>query len=202
MKRILSAVVVLFLSASVVFVRPTNLAASGEQNSEEFDHKIKKQQWTAGWDSFGEPLNYETSHVSWSVDRRRSTLSVTFSLKGATPGKLYQVGIVTFCTTFPATFGQFPVDHGGGTCTQETRQGVTATTATIELGAVLTDLNGNGSFTVVVGPIAAGTYEVEFQARNGAGCDVIGGAGDQDTDCNVDFQSPGPFGTTTTIAIP
>ena len=76
-----------------------------------------------------------------------------------------------------------------------------ATTATIELGVVLTDINGDGSFTVVIDPIAAGTYDVEFQARNGAGCDVTGGAGDQESDCNVDFQSPGPFGTTTTITI-
>ena len=154
--------------------------------------------WTAGWDNFSEPLNYNKSKISWSVNPGTSKLSVLFTLVGATPSKLYQVGIVPFCTTFPATFGRFPVDHGGGTCTQETRQGVTATTATIELGVVLTDINGDGSFKVVIGTISEGTYDVEFQARNGAGCDVTGGAGD----CEVDFQSPGPFGTTTTITIP
>ena len=156
------------------------------------------QKWTPGWDAFNEPLNYNKSRISWSVNPTTSKLSVTFTLVGATPSKLYQVGIVQFCTTFPATFGRFPVDHGGGICTQSTRQGVTATTATIELGAVLTDMNGDGSLTVAIGPITAGTYEVEFQARNGAGCDVTGGGGD----CEVDFQSPGPFGTTTTITIP
>ena len=53
----------------------------------------------------------------------------------------------------------------------------TATAATVELGVVTTDIHGNGSFMVVIGPIASGTYHVEFQARNGAGCNLIGGAG-------------------------
>jgi hypothetical protein len=79
---------------------------------------------------------------------------------------------------------------------------VTASAVTIELGVVTTDIHGNGTFTVVIGPVAAGTYNVEFQARNGAGCDLIGGAGNQQSDCEDDFQSPGPFGTTTTITIP
>src|SRR6266851_8187742 len=92
------------------------------------------QKWTAGWDNFSEPLNYTTSKISWSVNPTTHRLSVTFTLKGATPSKLYQVGIVPFCTTFPATFGQFPVDGGGGTCTSLTRQGVTRTAVTIELG--------------------------------------------------------------------
>src|ERR1700693_538950 len=183
MKRLFLVVVTLLLSASTASAATT-------------------QKWAAGWDDFTEPLNYNRSKINWSVNGTTSKLSVTFALAGATPGKLYQVGIVQFCTTFPATFGQFAVDNGGGTCIQSTRQGVTATTATIELGVVLTDMNGDGSFTVVIGPIAAGTYEVEFQARNGAGCDVTGGAGNQEKDCNVDFQSPGPFGTTTTISIP
>jgi hypothetical protein len=163
---------------------------------------VTTQKWTAGWDDFSEPLNYTTSHISWSVNATTHKLSVTFLLKGATPSKLYQVGIVPFCTTFPATFGQFPVDGGGGTCTQLTRQGVTRTAATIELGVVTTDIHGNGTFTVVIGPITAGTYHVEFQARNGAGCNLIGGAGNG-PDCADDFQSPGPiFGDTTTIVIP
>ena len=86
------------------------------------------QKWTAGWDFFGEPLNYTKSKISWSVNATMHKLSVTFTLVGATPSKLYQVGIVPFCSTFPATFGQFPVDDGG-TCQSLTRQGVTATAA-------------------------------------------------------------------------
>jgi hypothetical protein len=100
------------------------------------------QKWTAGWDNFGEPLSYKKSHVSWSVNPTTYKLSVTFTLVGATPSKLYQVGIDFFCTTFPANFGQFPVDGGGGTCTQLTRQNVTATLATVELGVVTTDIHG------------------------------------------------------------
>jgi hypothetical protein len=183
MKRIFLVVVALFLSASAASAGTT-------------------QKWTAGWDNFSEALNYTKSKISWSVNATTHKLSVTFTLNGATPSKLYQVGIVPFCTTFPATFGQFPVDGGGGTCTTITRQGVTASAVTIELGVVTTDIHGNGSFTVVIGPIAPGTYDVEFQARNGAGCELTGGAGNQTSDCEDDFQSPGPFGTTTTITIP
>jgi hypothetical protein len=159
------------------------------------------QKWTAGWDNFGEPLNYKKSKISWSVNPTKSTLSVTFKLVGATPSKLYEVGIDSYCITFPATFGQFPVVGGGGTCQPATRQGVTENIAGVDLSVVTTDMNGNGSFAVVVGPIAAGTYVLEFFANDGAGCNLIGGAG-QGSDCAVDFQSPGPFGTATTITVP
>src|SRR5580704_7375395 len=103
MKRIFFLVVALLLSAVTASATAT------------------VQKWTAGWDNFGEPLNYTTSKISWSVNSTKRTLSVTFILKGATPSKLYQVGIVPFCTTFPATFGQFPVDNGG-VCESLTRQ--------------------------------------------------------------------------------
>lgn len=74
--------------------------------------------------------------------------------------------------------------------------------AWVQVGVVLTDINGNGSFSVVIGPISAGTYDIEFHAENGAGCNLIGGAGNG-SDCDEDFQSPGPtFGDTTTITIP
>jgi hypothetical protein len=209
MKRILAAVVVLFLSASVAFVTPTNLAASGGQNS---DQKPNTQQWTVGWDKFTEPLNYDTSHVSWSVDSAKKTLRVRFGLRGATPNKLYQVGIHIYCNTpptnfgvppTPATFGQFPTNGGpGGTCQPGTRQGVTENVVSVEMGAVTTDLNGNGTFEISVGPIYSGPYNLEFDARDAAGCNLIGGADPDGTDCYVDFQSPGPFGTATTITIP
>lgn len=181
MNRIASSVLVWFLFATTGFAATT-------------------QKWTAGWDNFNEPLNYTKSKITWSVSTTRK-LTVTFTLVGATPSKLYQVGIVPFCTTFPSTFGQFPVDSGGGMCTSLTRQGVTASVATIELGVVTTDMHGNGAFTVVIGPVPAGTYNVEFQARDGAGCNLIGGAGNG-SDCADDFQSPGPFGTTTAITVP
>jgi hypothetical protein len=161
-----------------------------------------KQKWTAGWDNFSEPLNYKTSHVSWSVNATTSKLSVTYTLKGATPSKLYQVTIHFFCTTFPPTFGQFPTETNNGACVTITRQGVTASVAAVELGVVTTDINGNGTFSVVVGPVASGTYAIEFVARNGAGCGLVGGATCDTDHAEGDFQSPGPFGTTTTITIP
>jgi hypothetical protein len=184
MKRIFLLAVGLFLSAGAASAATT-------------------QKWTAGWDNFGEPLNYTRSKITWSVNATTHKLSVTFTLVGATPSKLYQVGIQFFCTTFPATFGQFPTyEADGGSCTQFTRQGVTETAALVEWGVVTTDSYGNGSFTVSAGPIAAGTYDLEFIAQDGAGCFLTGGAGNG-SDCLVDFQSPGPiFGDATTITVP
>jgi hypothetical protein len=157
------------------------------------------QQWTLGWDNFGEPLNLTKSNIKWSVSSTRK-LTVTFGLVGARPTKLYQVSINFFCSTFPAVFGQFPTDGGGGPCQSLTRQGVTKDSAEIEVGVVTTDIHGSGSFTVVIGPVPSGTYELEFFARDGAGCNVNGGGGL--ATCAVDFQSPGPFGTATTITVP
>lgn len=160
------------------------------------------QKWTAGWDNFSEPLDFTHSNIKWSVSPARK-LTVTFNLVGANPTKLYQVSFNFFCTTFPPTFGQFPTERNpDGTCIQLTRQGVTATAAEAEVGVVFTDIHGKGSFKVVIGPVASGTYEVEFFARNGAGCGVAGGGGNDAAHCEADFQSPGPFGTATTITIP
>jgi hypothetical protein len=161
------------------------------------------QKWTAGWDNFSEPLNFTKSNIKWSVNSTTHKLTVTFKLAGATPSKLYQVSIHFFCTTFPPTFGQFPTESNNGACVAITRQGVTASVAAVELGVVTTDINGNGTFAVVVGPVAPGTYTLEFIARNGAGCGLVGG-GPCDVDhAEADFQSPGPtFGDTTTITIP
>jgi len=157
------------------------------------------QPWALGWDNFGEPINLTKSTVKWSVSASRR-LTVTFGLAGAKPSKLYQVGINFFCSTFPPTFGQFPTDGGGGACQSLTRQGVTRDSAEVELGIVTTDIHGNGSFTVIIGPVPSGSYELEFFARDGAGCNVNGGCGN--TFCAVDFQSPGKFGTATTIRVP
>jgi hypothetical protein len=84
-------------------------------------------------------------------------MTVTFTLVGATPSKLYQVAIQFFCTTVPGNFGQFPNFYGAGNCQPVAKQGMTKTVAEAGLGVVTTDMNGNGSVTVVVGPIAAGT---------------------------------------------
>jgi hypothetical protein len=167
------------------------------------------QKWKPGWDNPSEQLNYKTSKVSWSVDNSTRKLTVTFTLAGARSNSLYEVGIVAFCTTFLPAFGQFPVAYvplGGGDCTPLTRQNVTKSIALVEFGVVTTDNNGNGSFEVVVGPIAPATYDVEFLVQDGAGCFLNGGAGNNgcgSDDCNGDFQSPGPtFGDATTITIP
>lgn len=161
-----------------------------------------KQQWTAGWDNFGEPLNYTKSNIQWSVSASHK-LTLTFNLVGATPLKLYQGSLNFFCTTFPATFGQFPTEENGdGTCISLTRQGVTATIAEVEVGVITTDIHGKGTYKIVVGPVPSGTYELEFFVRNGAGCDFINGGPCDVNHAEADFQSPGPFGTATTITVP
>jgi hypothetical protein len=179
----------LSLASAILLVAVTSSAAT------------TTQKFVAGWDNFGEPLNLAKSNVKWSVSATTGKLIVIYTLVGARPTKLYQVSINFFCSTFPATFGQFPTDDGGGICQTLTRQGVTRDSAEIEVGVVTTDIHGNGSLTVVIGPVPAGTYEVEFFARDGAGCNVNGGTGNG-SDCAVDFQSPGPFGTATTITVP
>jgi len=157
------------------------------------------QQWTPGWNNLNQQLNYDRSNVVWSVTAENN-LKVTYNLFGAVPNKVYQVGVHIFCTTFPTNFGQFPTytSAGGTTCEYDSAQGVTVTLVAVELGEVLTDLNGDGSTTVVVHPVPAGTYNLEFDVRNGAGCDLVNRG-----PCNVNFQSPGPiFGMGTTVTVP
>ena len=165
--------------------------------------QVTTQKFVAGWDNFSEPRNFTKSNVKWLVSSTSTVnkLTVTYNLVGAKPSKLYQVALNFFCSTFPATFGQFPNDLGAGTCFPLTRQGVTKDSAEVEVGVVLTDIHGNGSLTVGISPVPAGTYELEFFVRDGAGCDINGGAGNG-SDCAVDFQSPGKFGTATTITVP
>src|SRR4029077_5123498 len=162
------------------------------------------EKWTAGWDNFSEPLDFTHSNITWSVSATTHKLTATVRLVVATPTNLYQMSLNFFCTTFPATFGQFPTERNSdGTCITATRQGVTASIAEVEVGVVTTDIHGNGTFTVVIGPITAGTYHLEFFARNGAGCDVNGGGGNSTATCEADFQSPGPkFGTAAVIIVP
>jgi hypothetical protein len=163
---------------------------------------VTTQNWTAGYDIFTEPLDLTHSNVKWSVSAARK-LTITYTLIGANVNKLYQVDVGIFCNTFPATFGQFPAQGGGGNCPSLTRQNVTKTEVGVELGVVTTDIHGKGSFKVVVGPIASGSYDVEFGVRNGAGCDLIGGGGNTFDTCALDFFSPGPvFGAATTIVVP
>ncbi|HUM06981.1 MAG TPA: hypothetical protein VLT90_16055 [Terriglobales bacterium] len=153
--------------------------------------------WKNGWGSLTEPLDFKKSKVTYSINAAKRTMTVSYKLVGATPNKLYGVGLGIFCTTFPSTFGQFPTQYlVSGNCTSFTFQGVTKTAAGVAFGVVLTDINGSGSLSVTVGPIAPGTYQVEFAASDGVffGC---GGTG------ATDFQSPGPvFGDATTITIP
>ena len=55
-----------------------------------------KVAWTAGWDNFGEPLTYAKSSVGWAVSPTAKTITATFTLTGAQPGKLYQIALLFF----------------------------------------------------------------------------------------------------------
>jgi hypothetical protein len=156
--------------------------------------------WATGWDKFTEPLNTSTSLVHFSLSPENPFLSVTYQLNGAAPNKLYQVGIhLENCRKTIPSFGQFPAL---GPCGAITRQGVTRTVEAFEFGVVLTDGFGNGSFAIIVGPIAAGTYTLQFNVRNGAGCNVTGGGGSGGAFCEVDFQAPNHFAKTITLKVP
>ena len=161
------------------------------------------EKWTSGWDNFSEPLDFTHSNITWSVLATTHKLTVTFRLVHAAPNKLYQMSIHFFCTKFPPTFGQFPTETNSGACVTITRQGVTRSVAAVELGVVTTDIHGNGVFNVVVGPVASGTYTIEFVGRNGAGCGLVGGGPCDAAHAAADFQSPGPtFGTVAVIIVP
>jgi hypothetical protein len=158
--------------------------------------------FTPGWDLFNEPLDFKTSSVTSSLNTATKSLTLSVVLMGATPNKLYQIAPHFFapCATQKATmFGQFPLHP----CITITRQGVTADVSYTEVGVVTTDAFGNGGFAVIIGPIASGTYSVEFLIRNGAGCDLIGGANVGSECIPGVFQSPGPkFGDTVSIHVP
>ena len=173
-------------------------AAQGSDIPEAQPSSSTTQTFTTGWVIFNEPLNLTKSSVKWTPGTHK--LTVVYKLVGARPSKLYQVALNFFCDTFPSTFGQFPVDAGGGTCFSLNRQGVTKTAAEVEVGVVTTDSHGNGTVSVAITGITPGTYHLEFYVRDGAGCNLNGGGGN--SGCSVDFQSPGPWGTASTVTIP
>jgi len=144
----------------------------------------------------------EQGHVFRKCDDQEIDRDLHFGERD--PSKLYQVDLAFLCSTFASTFGQFPVQGliSGDDCQSITRQGVTAGAVYAEVGVVTTHMNGDGSFSVVIGPVTAGTCDVEFRALDGAGCALTGGA-DNGPDCDADLQSPGPtFRDTTTITNP
>ena len=151
--------------------------------------------WTPGWDKLTEPLNRSTSFVHWSLSPENPFLTVIYQLNGATANKLYEVGIhVEDCTKSVSPFGQF---RSFGACGPITRQGKTVSVQAFAFGVLLTDAHGNGTYEVLVGPIRAGTYQFQFDVRDGPCLPLIGGG----TDCAVDFQAPAPFGRTVTLKV-
>src|SRR5215813_601057 len=95
----LFATVLLVLTVTVCAAQSTPTYSTDGQDAV----TTTTQKFTTGWDIFNEPLNLTSSNVKWSISSARK-MTVTFSLVGATPDKLYQVGIHLFCTNAPGTF--------------------------------------------------------------------------------------------------
>lgn len=153
--------------------------------------------WTRGWDAFNEPLG--GGGVQYAVSGK--TLVAIFSVVGAKPNKMYQVGVHLQCTTL-TRFGQFPFANGSA-CSSITREGQTRSIQAPEFAVMTTDASGAGSVRVDVGPLSAGVYKLHFNARVGAGCNIALGPtqGPSSTNCNAVFRAPAPFGNFATIRI-
>ena len=81
--------------------------------------QARTQQLMQGWDTFGGMLDYTNSNVTWSVGST-GDFKATYTLVGAEPSFVYQVGLHFYCKTNPGMFGRFPT---GDTCNTITRQG-------------------------------------------------------------------------------
>ena len=138
----------------------------------------------------------EQSKLIWVQPGSQDKLMIHYMLHGATPNRMYQVGIHLLNFACVPTFGQIaqPPVH---VCGPATRQGATEEIEPFELGVVATDAQGNGMLTVDIDQIASGTYELVFDVRVGVGC-LQGGY----QNCDVIFQAPGPFGNFVTVTVP
>jgi hypothetical protein len=164
-------------------------------------------EWSPGWDECAGPpacssvmadsqLDFEQSKLIWVQPGSQDKLMIHYMLHGATPNRMYQVGIHLLNFACVPTFGQIaqPPVH---VCGPATRQGATEEIEPFELGVVATDAQGNGMLTVDIEQIASGTYELVFDVRVGVGC-LQGGF----QNCDVIFQAPGPFGNFATVTVP
>jgi hypothetical protein len=113
------------------------------------------QEWTTGWDNFGEPLDLTHSNIKWSVSGGNAQIDGHLYVGRDDAQQALPGWYSDLLHHYSGTFGQFPTNPGAGNCGQITKQGVTASVASVEMGVVTTDLRGNGSFKVVVGPIAS-----------------------------------------------
>ncbi|MCL4187382.1 MAG: hypothetical protein KJZ85_07215 [Rhodobacteraceae bacterium] len=177
-------------------VLATDVAAGGRQAAGAAADGFGR--WVAGWDRFDEPHDAEGKHgVGWVAGD--GTLEVQAHIAGAVPRKAYQFGIHLFACPRLAYFG----NHILRPCREVTREGYFARVRTSELGVVLTDSGGNGSFQVTVIGLQRGTYLLAFHVRDGAGCHVGAGAvaGAGADPCAIVFRYPGRFGVTVPVAV-
>ena len=66
-----------------------------------------KQKWTAGWDNFGEPLDYSKSTVKWAVAASTKKLTVTYALVGAVPSSCTRLTWPFSAPRLPAALANF-----------------------------------------------------------------------------------------------
>jgi hypothetical protein len=184
------------LAPSAVVSTAAGGRAQTAQPTQNLGGRPPSQPWSAGWDVFTEPLDYTSNNstVTWNQPGSTSNLVITYHLAGARPNWNYQVGVHLFDRCDPA-FGQYTSNIP---CSRPaTRQNTTRNVQAFDLGSIPTDSLGNGGGAFPVLKIARGDYELEFDVRAGVGCPADPG------ECNVVFQSPGPFGVgTIKVSIP
>jgi hypothetical protein len=160
------------------------LAISGGESARA---SVTESKWQYGWGLFSGPLDFSRSNVLWA-ETNGSTLQTVFTFVGARPDAQYTVGIALLYgeqSQCRPSFGQFEL----GPCYDVTLQGVTSWEDDTNfysppgVGVLTTDGAGDGSLHVKISGIAPGDYSLEFYANDGLGPGQI------------NFQSPGPFGT-------
>lgn len=154
--------------------------------------------WGGGWSETNEQINFSDSYVSYDYFKSSRFLRVTYYLSGAKPKKLHQVGMHFYCTTPIQKFGQFSAN--AKSCVSYTLGGVTKSVDSFEFGVILTDIDGNGSFEVNIGPLNPGVYKIQFTARLDAGC-YMSGYPSPYQKCSVVFSAPGKFGNSISLIV-
>lgn len=141
---------------------------------------LHSQRLVSGWDVTEPNLG---GVVNWSVREQGSLLNVTYNLTGADPSHVYQVGVLVQGHCDSPEFGTYP----GSACRSIARGPSPSINASaVEVGALATDTNGNGTVSASFQLTANDTYKVQFYVRNGAGCDLSPVA----DNCDVIAQSP------------
>lgn len=166
--------------------------------------------WTAGWDLFGTTFrDFPASRIVYSLLSNRTVVEIQFVLNGTNlPNTSHSVGLTLFWPSTASCISSFGTITGGtgstgssanlgqliadpGSCTAQTRQGITRIGSGFEVGILSLDANGSGSLNVTISNVPSGTFQIEFFFRQGIP-NFTSGCGGVPDPCAVLLQSPGP----------